>query len=117
MSSLALRSWISGTRTVALSNGGHEQPVRTLAASGLSDQTTILPLNLPDRVGERAEIPMPARRRLDQRTRVGVLRIAEDPRDLAVLDHFAALHHRDRVAHLGGDPQIVGDEQHAQTQS
>src|SRR6266566_3931222 len=121
MSSVALRSWSSGTRTFALSSfaesGRTNSQANSKPMAGPERVTAWHTLALRDLSLECAEIPVPARRRLDQGTRVGMLRIGEDLRDLAVLDHLAPLHDRNRVADLRSDAQVVGDEQHGQPQA
>src|SRR6266536_6722720 len=103
MSSTALRSWISATQ-FTLQNYGERAQANSKPRARTRNR--LASLALCHRALERGEIPVPARRRLDQRACVGMLRIAEDPRNLAVLDHLAALHDRDRVADLRGDAKI-----------
>src|SRR5437764_7797362 len=66
------------------------------------------------RLGRRelAEFPVPAGRGGEQRLGVVVLGRAEDLLGRAVFDDPALAHHRDVIADLSGDPQVVGDEQH-----
>src|SRR6478672_5446550 len=59
--------------------------------------------------GELAEFPVAAGRGGEQRFGVVVL-------GRAVLDDPALAHHCDVVADLGGDPEVVGDEQHREVQ-
>ena len=47
---------------------------------------------------------------MQQRLRIGVLRIAEHLSCEPLLDHDAVLHHRNEIADLGCDPQIMRDE-------
>ena len=60
---------------------------------------------------------MPARGGIEQRLRVGVPRVGEDLGGLAVLDDLALVHDGHPVADLGGDPKIVGDEEHGQVEA
>ena len=50
------------------------------------------------------------RDRADQAARVRVLRLAEQRRDVGLLDDLAGVHDRHPVAHLGDDAEVVGDE-------
>ena len=50
------------------------------------------------------------RDRADQALRVRVQRLAEQRRHVGLLDDLAGVHHRDPVAHLGDDAEVVGDE-------
>jgi len=58
---------------------------------------------------EAAEVPVLAGGGREQRAGVVVLGIGEDLAGGVVLDHAAPMHHRDSIAHLGRDPQVVGD--------
>ena len=40
-----------------------------------------------------------------------MLRTREDRLDVGLFDHLSAVHHRDTVAVLGDDPEVVSDEQ------
>src|SRR3954470_1650867 len=69
-----------------------------------------------DQVRRRARDEVQARgaqadRRAQQLLGVRVLRVAEDVADVALLDDTARVHHRDPVACLGDDAEIVRDEQ------
>ena len=55
---------------------------------------------------------MPSGSRLEQRLGVFVPGRRKDLRRRALFNDDAALHHRDAVADLGCDPQVVGDEEH-----
>jgi hypothetical protein len=61
-------------------------------------------------VSSRASTEVAAGNRGEQRLSIGVLRIAEDVSDEAGFHHLAAPHHRDEIADLGRDAQIMGDE-------
>ena len=50
------------------------------------------------------------RDRPDQALGVGVERVAEQRRHVGLLDDLAGVHHRDPVAHLGDDAEVVGDQ-------
>src|SRR3954470_2483386 len=63
---------------------------------------------------ELAEFPVAARRRREQRLGVVVLGRAEHLLGRAVFDDAALAHHRDVVADLRGDAQVVGDEKHGE---
>ena len=54
--------------------------------------------------------------RSEQGVGIRVLRRGEDLGSWACLDHHTVLHDGDTVADLGGDPQIVGDEQHGEVE-
>ena len=56
----------------------------------------------------------PGRLGRQQLAGVGVLRVAEDVLDRALLDDLAALHHADPVGDAAHDAQVVADEQHRQ---
>src|SRR6266702_3153361 len=58
------------------------------------------------------EFLMAARRGLEQRPGVGMLRVGEDIRRRPLLHDDAPLHHRKPIADLRGNPQIMGDEQY-----
>ena len=49
---------------------------------------------------------------LEKLSRVSVLRIGINTCRRATLDDFAAAHHRNAVAHLRRNAQVVGDEKH-----
>src|SRR3954462_3917651 len=61
-----------------------------------------------------AELLVSARRGLEQRLRVGMLRVGKHVGCRALLDDDALLHHREAIADLGCDPQVVGDEEHGE---
>ena len=50
------------------------------------------------------------RDRVQQRSRVGMLGVVEQAAHRLHLHDLAGVHHRNLVAHLGHDPQVVGDE-------
>src|SRR5437868_4616931 len=59
-----------------------------------------------------AELLMASRRGLEQRLGIGMLRVGKHVGCRALLDDDALLHHREAVADLGCDAQVVGDEEH-----
>ncbi len=63
----------------------------------------------------RGRVAHPRERRTEGR-RVGVQRVAEQPVGGALLDHAAAVHHRDPVAHVGEHRQVVADQHHPDTE-
>ena len=75
-----------------------------------------------DQVRRRAGDEVEARRaqrdrRAQQLAGVGVLRVAEDVATVALLDDPAGVHHRDPVARLGDDAEVVGDQQQRRCRS
>src|SRR5436190_7165071 len=62
------------------------------------------------------EIEVAARGRGEERARVLVPRPQENLLGIALLDNAAGLHHADPVADLGGDAQVVRDEEHREVE-
>src|ERR1700722_17691386 len=59
---------------------------------------------------ERRGPPVEPRDRTEQADGVGMLGTSEQLIDRGTLDYLAGIHHRDLVADLGDDAEIVGDE-------
>ena len=67
--------------------------------------------------GQRRELLAGDRRhRVEQADRVGVLRVVEDVAHVADLDQLAGVHRRDAVGQLGGEREVVRDEEHGEAQ-
>src|SRR5690606_17652239 len=66
------------------------------------------------RLGEVRLGPLPARNGVDQASRVLVLGAIENVGRAPQLHQFTLAHHGNAVADLGGDSQIVGNEQDSQ---
>ncbi len=65
----------------------------------------------------RARGRRPAGDGTQKRLRVGVLRIARRRPPIGpAFDHFAVLHHRNEIAHLRGDAEVVCDEHDGETE-
>ena len=76
-----------------------------------------LPEGIHAKAARHRRLPMPPRHGIEQLPRVRVLRIGIDARRRAVFDDFAVAHHRDAVAHLRRDAQVMRDEQHREIEA
>ena len=80
--------------------GAKEQPGGSAARSG----------GWPSIAVSRWRVVAHPRDRVEQRLGVGMVRRVEDLRHRSRLDDPSGIHHRELVAHLGDDAEIVGDE-------
>ena len=113
-----------GTRA-ALQRAAASAAARLLRNTSAADAARLPP---PGRAGARVRrSPVSEHRGLvfpgelapesgQQRLRIGVLRIAEDLAGQPLLHHLAVLHHRDEVADLRRDAQVMGDEDDRQAE-
>ena len=88
------------TRSRAAQRGAKRQPGGRLIRFG----------TLPGMTASSSSDVAHDRDRADQALRVRVQRLAEQRRDVGLLDDLAGVHDRDAVAHLGDHAQVVGDQ-------
>jgi hypothetical protein len=70
--------------------------------------------NLARDRAEHRRAPLQLRNRVDQGPGVGVARRLIDLQRRPDLDHAPEIHHRDAVAEMPHDPEVVRDEQHGE---
>ena len=87
------------------------------ARSGSPSGRSIRFGTLPGMTASSSRTSPSDRDRPDQAPRVRVQRLAEQRRDVGLLDDLAGVHHRDPVAHLGDDAEVVGDQDDGRARS
>jgi hypothetical protein len=68
--------------------------------------------NVPPIMALSGVTPITAGNGIEQFLRIGMAGIVKYVDRFSVFDNFTPLHDSDRIANLGGDPKIMGDEKH-----